>query len=170
MRLLDVGCGWGSLVPHAAQRYGVRAVGVTLSRQQADLARRRVAEAGLQDQVEIRVRDYREIDDGPFDAVASVGMAEHVGDNQLDLSTRTLFRLLRPRRPAAEPRHRRRSGRHRRPRPALLPEAVRLPRRRPAAAGPTAGTGRSPPPHRPAARKPTARSPAARGPGARRGE
>jgi cyclopropane-fatty-acyl-phospholipid synthase len=79
MRLLDVGCGWGSLVLHAASAYGVRAVGVTISSAQADLARRRVTEAGLADRVEIRLQDYREVTDGPYDAIASVGMAEHVG-------------------------------------------------------------------------------------------
>ena len=79
MRLLDVGCGWGSLMLHAASAYGVRAVGVTISSAQADLARRRVTEAGLADRVEIRLQDYREVTDGPYDAIASVGMAEHVG-------------------------------------------------------------------------------------------
>ena len=79
MRLLDVGCGWGSLVLHAAAASGVHAVGVTISAEQAHLARRRVKETGLDDRVEIRVQDYREVRDGPYDAVASVGMAEHVG-------------------------------------------------------------------------------------------
>ncbi|MBA3302885.1 MAG: class I SAM-dependent methyltransferase [Acidimicrobiia bacterium] len=79
LRLLDVGCGWGSLVLHAARDYGVSAVGVTLSGEQAELARRRVAAAGLGDRVEIRVQDYREVADGPFDAISSVGMFEHVG-------------------------------------------------------------------------------------------
>lgn len=79
MRLLDIGCGWGGMVIHAARNHGVRAVGVTLSREQAELARKRVAEAGLTDQVEIRIQDYRDITDGPFDAISSIGMAEHVG-------------------------------------------------------------------------------------------
>jgi cyclopropane-fatty-acyl-phospholipid synthase len=78
-RLLDVGCGWGSLALHAAREYGVRVLGVTLSTEQADYARKQVAEAGLTDQVEIRIQDYRDLDDGPFDAISSVGMAEHVG-------------------------------------------------------------------------------------------
>ncbi len=60
MRLLDVGCGWGSLVIHAARHHGVEAVGVTISSEQAELARKRVAEAGLAGQVEIRVQDYRD--------------------------------------------------------------------------------------------------------------
>jgi cyclopropane-fatty-acyl-phospholipid synthase len=78
-RLLDVGCGWGSLALHAAREYGVRVLGVTLSTEQADYARKSVAESGLTDQVEIRIQDYRDLDDGPFDAISSVGMAEHVG-------------------------------------------------------------------------------------------
>jgi cyclopropane-fatty-acyl-phospholipid synthase len=79
MRLLDVGCGWGSLAMHAAQRYGADVVGITLSAEQAVLARQRVAAAGLDERITIRVQDYRDIDDGPFDAVSSIGMAEHVG-------------------------------------------------------------------------------------------
>src|SRR5205814_3378828 len=66
MRLLDVGCGWGSMLLHAAQHYGVRGVGVTLSHAQADLASKRIAEAGLADLLTVRVQDYRDIDDGPF--------------------------------------------------------------------------------------------------------
>jgi cyclopropane-fatty-acyl-phospholipid synthase len=95
-RLLDVGCGWGSLAIHAAQRYGASVVGVTLSEEQAQLARKRVAEAGLTDRVEIRVQDYREVDDGPFDAIASIGMAEHVGRAQMPGYARRLHDLLRP--------------------------------------------------------------------------
>jgi cyclopropane-fatty-acyl-phospholipid synthase len=79
MRLLDVGCGWGSLALHAAREYGVGVVGITLSNEQADHARKQVAEAGLTEQIDIRVQDYRELDDGPFDAISSIGMAEHVG-------------------------------------------------------------------------------------------
>ncbi len=95
-RLLDVGCGWGSMVLHAAQRYGVRAVGVTLSTEQAAYARKRVADAGLTDRVEIRVQDYREVDDGPYDAISSIGMAEHVGSAQYRAYASTLYGLLRP--------------------------------------------------------------------------
>jgi cyclopropane-fatty-acyl-phospholipid synthase len=95
-RLLDVGCGWGSLVLHAAREYGVHAVGVTLSREQADLARVRIGEAGLADRVEIRLQDYRALDVDPFDAIASVGMAEHVGANQLAVYASTLRSLLVP--------------------------------------------------------------------------
>jgi cyclopropane-fatty-acyl-phospholipid synthase len=96
MRLLDVGCGWGSLALHAATHYGVDVVGVTLSNQQANLARKRMAEAGLTERVDIRVQDYRDIDDGPFDAIASVGMAEHVGGAELPGYTARLHDLLRP--------------------------------------------------------------------------
>ncbi|WP_062216430.1 cyclopropane-fatty-acyl-phospholipid synthase family protein [Streptomyces sp. NBRC 109706] len=95
-RLLDVGCGWGSLVLHAAQHHGVRAVGVTLSVEQAEYARERVAKEDLTDRVEIRVQDYRQVTDGPFDAIASVGMAEHVGAARYQDYAERLFRLLRP--------------------------------------------------------------------------
>ncbi|WP_344376754.1 cyclopropane-fatty-acyl-phospholipid synthase family protein, partial [Streptomyces mauvecolor] len=78
-RLLDVGCGWGSMAIHAAREYGARVVGITLSREQAAFARKRIAEEGLTDRIEIRVQDYRDVKDGPFDAISSIGMAEHVG-------------------------------------------------------------------------------------------
>jgi cyclopropane-fatty-acyl-phospholipid synthase len=95
-RLLDIGCGWGSLVVHAARRYGVHAVGVTLSEPQAEVARRRAAEAGLAERCEIRVSDYREVADGPYDAIASVGMYEHVGRVRLDAYMDVALGLLRP--------------------------------------------------------------------------
>ncbi|UZJ31072.1 SAM-dependent methyltransferase [Streptomyces endophytica] len=95
-RLLDVGCGWGSMVLHAAREYGVRAVGITLSEEQATYARKRIAEAGLADRVEIRVQDYREIKDEPFDAISSVGMAEHVGRARYAEYADALYALLRP--------------------------------------------------------------------------
>jgi cyclopropane-fatty-acyl-phospholipid synthase len=95
-RVLDVGCGWGSFVIHAASRHGVNAVGITLSEQQAELARARAHEAGVADRVEFRVADYREVSDGPFDAIASIGMVEHVGAEQIDGYARRLFDLLRP--------------------------------------------------------------------------
>ncbi|MDJ0954012.1 MAG: cyclopropane-fatty-acyl-phospholipid synthase family protein [Acidimicrobiia bacterium] len=82
MRLLDVGCGWGSLVIHAARDYGVKATGITLSEEQAIEARRRVDAARLTDQVHIEVRDYRDLR-GEFDAISSVGMVEHVGRKEL---------------------------------------------------------------------------------------
>jgi cyclopropane-fatty-acyl-phospholipid synthase len=96
MRLLDVGCGWGSLVMHAARRYGVQAVGVTISRRQAAAAARRVAEAGLQDRVQIRLQDYRDVDDGPYDAISSIGMFEHVGAARLASYFAGLRALIRP--------------------------------------------------------------------------
>jgi len=95
-RLLDVGCGWGALVIHAAQKYGVQAVGVTISEEQAELGRARVAEAGLSDRVEIRVQDYREVTGGPYDAIASVGMSEHVGAERIVEYARGLHALLPP--------------------------------------------------------------------------
>jgi cyclopropane-fatty-acyl-phospholipid synthase len=95
-RVLDVGCGWGSLLIHAARRYGVQAVGVTLSPLQAELARERVREAGLDGRVEIRVQDYREVSDGPYDKVASIGMYEHVGRAQLGAYCTQLSALTRP--------------------------------------------------------------------------
>lgn len=96
MRVLDVGCGWGSFALHAAQRYGVDVVGVTLSAEQAALASKRVAEAGLTDRVEIRIQDYRDVNDGPFDAISSIGMSEHVGSEQMPRYTSQLRDLLRP--------------------------------------------------------------------------
>ena len=95
-RVLDIGCGWGSFAVHAAERHGVSVVGITLSEPQAELARRRVAERGLSDRIDIRVQDYREIDDGPFDAVSSIGMVEHVGSNQIDAYARQVARLVKP--------------------------------------------------------------------------
>jgi cyclopropane-fatty-acyl-phospholipid synthase len=94
-RLLDIGCGWGSLLIHAASRYGVSATGVTLSQPQAVLARERIAEAGLEDRCEVRVADYREVADGPYDKIASIGMYEHVGAAMLDEYMTRVHRLLR---------------------------------------------------------------------------
>jgi cyclopropane-fatty-acyl-phospholipid synthase len=95
-RLLDVGCGWGSMALHAAEHYGVSVVGVTLSSEQAGYARKRAAEAGLADRVEIRLQDYRKIPDGPFDAISSIGMAEHVGAGEYRRYADELYKLLRP--------------------------------------------------------------------------
>ena len=96
MRVLDVGCGWGSFAIHAAREHGAEVLGVTLSEPQAELARKRVADAGVTDRVEIRVADYRRLPGGSFDAIASIGMAEHVGERQIDLYASSLFGLLRP--------------------------------------------------------------------------
>jgi cyclopropane-fatty-acyl-phospholipid synthase len=95
-RVLDVGCGWGSFAIHAAREHGVSVTGITLSEPQAELARERAAAAGVQDLVDIRVMDYRELAGEPYDAIASIGMVEHVGANQIDEYARTLARLLRP--------------------------------------------------------------------------
>ncbi len=96
-RLLDIGCGWGGLVLHAARNYGVRAVGITLSRPQADLANERIREAGLPGRCRVEMRDYREMDEpGGFDKIASVGMFEHVGAARLPEYFRRAWRLLRP--------------------------------------------------------------------------
>ncbi|MFE9442448.1 class I SAM-dependent methyltransferase [Streptomyces sp. NPDC006602] len=95
-RLLDVGCGWGSMAIHAAREHGVSVVGITLSREQAAYARKRVADEGLTDRVEIRVQDYRDVTDGPYDAISSVGMAEHVGAERYLEYAEVLGRLLEP--------------------------------------------------------------------------
>jgi cyclopropane-fatty-acyl-phospholipid synthase len=95
-RLLDIGCGWGSLLMHAAAHYGVEAVGVTLSPSQAELASQRIADAGLARRARVRVADYREVADGPYDKIASVGMYEHVGRAELPRYARSVRALLRP--------------------------------------------------------------------------
>jgi cyclopropane-fatty-acyl-phospholipid synthase len=95
-RLLDVGCGWGSMVIHAAAHYDVTAVGITISRAQADLARKRAAEAGVGDRVEIRLQDYRELSGERFDAISSIGMSEHVGAKNLVRYYTLLHDALRP--------------------------------------------------------------------------
>jgi cyclopropane-fatty-acyl-phospholipid synthase len=96
MRMLDVGCGWGSLSLHAAQHYGVDVVGVTLSVEQKAFIDARIKQRGLEGRVEIRVQDYREIPDGPFDAVASLEMGEHVGQRNYPVYTAALFHNVRP--------------------------------------------------------------------------
>ncbi|HVC08034.1 MAG TPA: cyclopropane-fatty-acyl-phospholipid synthase family protein [Solirubrobacterales bacterium] len=95
-RVLDVGCGWGSFPLWAATRHGARVVGITLSPPQAEMARQRAQEAGVGDRVEIRVMDYRDLAGERFDAIASIGMVEHVGEEQIDVYARTLAGLLGP--------------------------------------------------------------------------
>jgi cyclopropane-fatty-acyl-phospholipid synthase len=95
-RFLDVGCGWGALVRHAVKHYGVSAVGITLSEEQAKLARERIAAEGLADRCQIELRDYRELPTNWFDKAASVGMAEHVGTANLATYFSAVFRALRP--------------------------------------------------------------------------
>ena len=96
MRLLDVGCGWGTMAIHAATTYGAQVVGITISKEQAERARKRVAEAGVGELVEIRLQDYRELGDERFDAISSIGMAEHVGAAKIDQYFDCLRRALVP--------------------------------------------------------------------------
>jgi cyclopropane-fatty-acyl-phospholipid synthase len=96
-RLLDIGCGWGGLIMHAAKRYGVFALGITLSDAQAELARERIAAAGLSDRCRVELRDYRQLPhDGEFDKIASVGMVEHVGSRRIDDYFAAAYGVLRP--------------------------------------------------------------------------
>ena len=95
-RVLDVGCGWGSFALHAASKHGVHVTGITLSPAQASRAQERVREAGLEDNVDIRLADYRELQAEPFDAIASIGMVEHVGETQIDVYAERLAELLTP--------------------------------------------------------------------------
>jgi cyclopropane-fatty-acyl-phospholipid synthase len=96
MRLLDVGCGWGGMVMHAARHYGVRALGVTLSRKQAEWAQKKIAETGLSDLAEVRHLDYRDVAEGDFDAISSIGLTEHIGEAALPSYVRSLHDKLRP--------------------------------------------------------------------------
>jgi cyclopropane-fatty-acyl-phospholipid synthase len=96
MRLLDVGCGWGGMLVHSAERHGVHALGVSLSARQVEWARTAAVEAGVGDRVEVRQQDYRDIDDGPYDAISTMGVFEHVGLHGGNEFFTTLHRLLRP--------------------------------------------------------------------------
>lgn len=101
IRLLDVGCGWGSLILHAAQRYQVAATGITLSAQQRDFVAKRIAERGLSDRVKVHLQDYRELASAPemngsFDAVASIEMGEHVGEEHYARYAGILYGALKP--------------------------------------------------------------------------
>jgi cyclopropane-fatty-acyl-phospholipid synthase len=95
-QFLDIGCGWGALVMHAAEHFGVHAHGVTLAPQQASLARERIAQAGLQDRCRVDVLDYRDLPgDARYDKVSSVGMAEHVGRSQIGTYFAAAHRLTK---------------------------------------------------------------------------
>jgi cyclopropane-fatty-acyl-phospholipid synthase len=96
MRMLDVGCGWGSLTVHAAKHFGVRVTGVTLSAQQRAYATARIAADGLADLAEVRLQDYRDVIDGPYDAIATVEMGEHVGADRYPAFAAGLHGLLAP--------------------------------------------------------------------------
>jgi cyclopropane-fatty-acyl-phospholipid synthase len=96
-RLLDIGCGWGGLILHAARKYGVHATGITLSQQQLKSAQKRIEEAGLASRCEVRLLDYRDTEQlGEFDKLVSVGMVEHVGEHNLPEYFQTAFQLLKP--------------------------------------------------------------------------
>lgn len=96
MRFLDVGCGWGALILHAAEHYGVNATGITISKEQKAFVEKRIAERGLQERVEVRIQDYREIEDGPYDRVSSIEMGEHVGLENYPTYVKSLYRALKP--------------------------------------------------------------------------
>jgi cyclopropane-fatty-acyl-phospholipid synthase len=96
-RLVDIGCGWGGLIIHAARHYGVRALGITLSKRQLDFAKRRIEQEGFSEQCEVRLLDYRELEEpGAYDKLVSVGMVEHVGESRLPEYFERAFRLLKP--------------------------------------------------------------------------
>ncbi|MCA9376259.1 MAG: cyclopropane fatty acyl phospholipid synthase, partial [Candidatus Doudnabacteria bacterium] len=95
MRLLDIGGGWGSLTIFAAERYGVEAVNVTVSKEQLALGQQKAEERGVADKVEMRYQDYRAVDDGPYDRIASVGMFEHVGYKNYRDFMEVAYRLLK---------------------------------------------------------------------------
>ena len=130
MRLLDVGCGWGGMVRHAARNYGVEAVGITVSAEQARWARARVEAEGLTDRVEIRLQDYRDVHDGPYDAISSIGMFEHVGRARAAPVLPGPLRPAAARWPAAQPRHQPSAQRGRAHQPPGLHGPLRVPRRR----------------------------------------
>ena len=134
MRLLDVGCGWGGMVRHAVTHYGVTALGVTLSREQATWAQQAIAADGLDDVAEVRHGDYRDVEETGFDAVSSIGLTEHIGVRNYPAYFALLRDKLVPGRPAAQPLD------HPAAQPADLDRGVhrplRLPRRRAHRVGP----------------------------------
>ena len=105
MRLLDVGCGWGGMVMHAAREYGVKALGVTLSAQQAAWAQDAIEQEGLSGLAEVRHLDYRDVPETGFDAVSSIGLTEHIGKANLPSYFAFLYAQAEGRRAAAEPLH-----------------------------------------------------------------
>ena len=127
VRLLDVGCGWGSMAIHAAPHYDAEVVGITISREQAELARERVEAAGVDDRVDIRLQDYRELRGERFDAISSIGMSEHVGPSASTRYFAILRAALRADGAAAQPRHL--VGRRVAARSALVRRSLRLPGR-----------------------------------------
>jgi len=96
MRLLDVGCGWGGMVMHAAREYGVKALGVTLSAQQAAWAQAAIEREGLSGLAEVRHLDYRDVPETGFDAVSSIGLTEHIGKQNLPSYFAFLYSKLKP--------------------------------------------------------------------------
>jgi cyclopropane-fatty-acyl-phospholipid synthase len=96
MRLLDIGCGWGGMVMHAAKHYGVKALGVTLSERQAEWAQRAIEERGLSDLAEVRYCAYRDVTETNFDALSSIGLTEHIGEAQLPSYFKFIYDKLRP--------------------------------------------------------------------------
>ena len=96
MRLLDVGCGWGGMVLHAVKNYGVTAIGVTLSKQQAEWAQQSIADAGLGNVAEVRFSDYRDVPEGDFDAISSIGLTEHIGRDNYPSYFSFLYGKLKP--------------------------------------------------------------------------
>ncbi|WP_395109265.1 class I SAM-dependent methyltransferase [Actinomadura sp. SCN-SB] len=96
MRLLDVGCGWGGMVMHAAKEYGVKALGVTLSKQQAEWAQKAIADRGLSELAEVRHLDYRDVTETGFDRVSSIGLTEHIGKKNLPAYFSFLYGKLKP--------------------------------------------------------------------------
>jgi cyclopropane-fatty-acyl-phospholipid synthase len=96
MRLLDVGCGWGGMVMHAAKHYGVKALGVTLSANQAEWAQKAIHDAGLQDLAEVRHCDYRDVPEDQFDAISSIGLTEHIGEANIPGYFQFLYERLKP--------------------------------------------------------------------------
>lgn len=96
MRLVDIGCGWGSLTLHAARKYGAKVVAVTIAKEQQTFVQARAIEQGVADLVDVRLQDYREVSDPPFDAVVSIEMGEHVGDINYPTYAKALHRLAAP--------------------------------------------------------------------------